>query len=68
MKASSNKMNFFAKRPKTPVEVVRGVRDLVAPGGRLGADYTGSYEGKKKVRDCSSRSGVVCWLGEMASG
>lgn len=46
-------MNFFAKRPKTPVEVVRSVRDLVAPSGRLGAEYAGNYEGKKKVRSAA---------------
>jgi hypothetical protein len=43
-------MNFFAKRPKTPAELVRAVRDLVAPSGRLGVDYTGGFEGRKKVR------------------
>lgn len=59
-------MNFFAKRPKTPAELVRAVRDLVAPSGRLGIDFTGGFEGRKKVRpplpSCSPALRRECYL------
>jgi hypothetical protein len=49
MKTSSTKMNFFAKRPKTPAELVKAVRDMLAPGGRLDGS-PGGLDGRKKVR------------------
>ena len=45
---STNKMNFFAKRPKTPAELVKAVKDLLAPGGRLDGT-SGNIDGRKKV-------------------
>ncbi|CDZ96243.1 Conserved protein Mo25 [Phaffia rhodozyma] len=50
MKSSSTKINFFQKRPKSPTELIRAVRDLVAPGGRLDGS-TGSYDGRKKTNE-----------------
>lgn len=45
---STNKMNFFAKRPKTPAELVKAVKELLAPGGRLDGT-SGNIDGRKKV-------------------
>ena len=65
---ASGAMNFFAKRPKTPAEVVKQVRDLLAPGGRLDGSV-GNVDGRKKVSltlnfyAVSYRQGAAGWLG-----
>ncbi|KAL7412461.1 mo25 protein [Mrakia frigida] len=47
---STNKMNFFAKRPKTPAELVKAVKDLLTPGGRLDG-ASGNIDGRKKANE-----------------
>lgn len=54
---ASGAMNFFAKRPKTPAEVVKQVRDLLAPGGRLDGSV-GNVDGRKKVSPSSPPTGL----------